>query len=58
MTALTPLGGLIISVLIIVQSQTATSTTFALLMGIVAGVCFLIDLLHPYVGTLQRRPPA
>jgi len=58
MTFLTPLGGLILAVFVVVQSQTATSTTFALLMGIVAGVCFLIDLLHPYVGTLQRRPPA
>jgi hypothetical protein len=58
LTTWTSLGGLLLAVLLAVQSQTAVSTTFVLVMAVAAGVCFLIDLLHPYVGTLGRRPPA
>lgn len=52
---MTAVGGLILAIWLIVQSQTSTGTTFALLMGIIAGVCFCLDLFGVTVP-IRRGP--
>ena len=42
---LTTVGALVLSVWLIVWSQGTHSTTFALIMGIIAAICFVLDLI-------------
>lgn len=42
--SMTTIGGLILAIWLVVWSQTSVSTTFSLIMGLIAGVCFLLDL--------------
>lgn len=42
---MTTIGGLILAIWLVVWSQTHVSTTFSLIMGVIAGICFLLDLL-------------
>jgi len=41
---MTTIGGLILAIWLVVRSQTTVSTTFSLIMGVIAGVCFILDL--------------
>ena len=52
---MTTLGGLILAIWLIVSSQAATSSTFALIMGLVAAVCFLLDLFGVALPIPARR---
>lgn len=50
MTVLTPIGALLIAIELIAHELGPVSKTLALLLLIVAGVLFLVDIIRPFVA--------